>query len=416
MKKLKICGGRPLWGEVEIGGCKNAALPILFATVLLRDCSRIENLPRILDVERTLDILRSMGARIIWEDTHTALIDTRDLQDVTPEGALVSAFRASSYLLGAGLGRFGHARITLPGGCRIGARPLNLHTMALSALGAEITELQDGIYAEATVLSGAEIHFAQPSVGATVNAILAAVSAEGDSRITGAAREPHIEDFCRFLNKAGAEILGAGESELRIRGGKKLRGVSHRVMPDPTEAGTFLSAVGITGGEVTLKNIVRNDLLPITEPLSSIGLDLTYFPDGLRASRCRALSPFSLVAAPHPGFPTDMHPQMTALASFVTGDSEIRDTVFCDRFGYVGELRRMGAELAVASGCVRVSGGRPLSGADVTALDLRAGAALTVAALGVDGVSEIQNAEMLERGYEDFATKLKKIGASVDFV
>ena len=416
MKKLKIRGGQPLLGEVEIGGCKNAALPILFATILLRDCSRIENLPRILDVERTLDILRSMGAHITWEDTHTALIDTRELRDITPDGELVSAFRASSYLLGAGLGRFGHARITLPGGCRIGARPLNLHTMALSALGAKITEGHGEIYAEASALSGAEIHFAPPSVGATVNAILAAVFAEGESRITGAAREPHIVDLCRFLNKAGAEILGAGESELRIRGVKKLRGVCHRVMPDPTEAGTFLSALGVTGGELLLLNVVPGDLAPIAEPLSSIGLAFDYLPEGLRALRHSSLSPFSLVAEPHPGFPTDMHPQMTALASFISGVSEIRDTVFCDRFGYVGELRRMGAELSVSSGCVRICGGTPLSGAEVTALDLRAGAALAVAALGARGASEIQNAEMLERGYEDFAAKLKKVGASVEFL
>lgn len=414
MNKLILRGGRPLHGEVEVGGFKNAALPVLFATVLVADVSVIDNLPMIRDVLQTLEILRAMGAVITHSAPHTVMLDTRNMTPGQAPDALVSSFRASSYLLGAELGRFGRARAALPGGCRIGARPLDLHVLALTALGANVTLGGGAITATASHLAGGRICFPTPSVGATVNAILAAVKADGVTEIVGAAREPHIEDLCRFLNAAGAEIVGAGEGRLRVRGVSRLRGIHHRLMPDMIEAGTLLTAVGAAGGEIAIRGCDHRHLGALLSVLRSMGMILRREGELLVAARREKLAPCTVVAEPYPGFPTDMHPQLAALATLADGVSTIRDSVFPDRFAYADELKRMGGALAVADGGVTVSPSR-LHGGRVTAVDLRAGAALAVAALAADGRTLIRGADILERGYERFPEKLKSLGACVDF-
>ena len=413
MKKLILRGGNRLFGEVTVGGFKNAALPILFATVLTADVSVIENLPMIRDVCHTLDMLTAMGAKVTHPAPHTVTVDTRSLTPCTAPDELASSFRASSYLLGAELGRFGRARVALPGGCRIGSRPLDLHILALTALGADVTVGSGAVRAEASHIFGGRIALPIPSVGATVNAILGSALADGETEIRGAAREPHIEELCRFLNEAGADITGGGEERIRVRGASRLHGVHHRLMPDMIEAGTLLTAVGAAGGEIALRGCEYRHLTSVIKPLCGMGLRIRREGELVVAAREGAIGPCSVAAEPYPGFPTDMHPQLTSLATLADGTSHIRDTVFPDRFAYVGELRRMGASIDFECGGVTVHPSR-LCGGRVRAQDLRAGAALAVAALGARGETVIRDADLLERGYESFPEKLKSLGACVN--
>ncbi len=413
MKKLCIKGGGCLCGEVGISGFKNAALPILYATVLTADVSLIENLPKIRDVLLTLEILKAMGAIVVFADEHTVLIDTRPVLPCrSPDGA-VSSLRASSYLLGAELARFGKTRAAIPGGCRIGARPLDLHVLAFSALGADVTAGHGAMAAEAESLLGGRISFPTPSVGATVNAILAATAADGETVIEVAAREPHVVDLCAYLAACGAEIEGAGSEQIRIRGGRHLHGARHRIMPDMIEAGTYLAAVGAAGGEIYLKDAVAAHLSSALLPARAMGIGIAEDAGGLFVSRTGELAPFSLTAEPYPGFPTDLHPQFAALATQASGNSTLDDRVFPERFGYVDELRRMGGLLERTEGGVAVSGSS-LKGTKVRAVDLRAGAAEVVAALAAKGTTVILDADILERGYEGLADKLCALGATAE--
>ena len=413
MKKLVITGGVPLSGEVTVSGFKNAALPILYATVLTGGVSVIENLPQIRDVAATLRILQSIGAVVLFFEPHTVLVDTRSVAPCRAPDGEVSALRASSYLLGAELARFGRARVATPGGCRIGARPLNIHCAVLRALGAEVKEEGGAISAVADRLHGADITLPLPSVGATVNAILAATLAEGTTTLHGAAREPHIVDLCRYLNTCGANIHGAGESEICITGVSRLHGGPYTLMPDMIEAGTFLTAVGAAGGEISLLGAAPEHLVSLIGPLRAMGLEIREERERIVAARHGLLFPFDLTAGPYPALPTDMHPQLAALALFATGKSRLRDTVFPDRFRYTRELRRMGGTLSVSDGSVTVTPSR-LHGSRVRAVDLRAGAALAVAALGTRGKTVIGEAATLARGYEDLAGKLAAIGVAVE--
>ena len=412
MEKLTVLGGVRLSGEVAVGGFKNAALPILYATLLTGGVSLIDNLPDIRDVAVTLRILSAMGCRVTRCDPHTVEIDTADAVPCRAPDGLVGSLRASSYLLGAELGRFGISRLPLPGGCRIGARPLDLHISALTSLGAEIREEGGALLAVSEGLHGIEIGLRTPSVGATVNVLLAAVTADGITTLRGAAREPHIADLCTYLSAAGGDIEGIGTDTLTVRGVPALHGAAHRLMPDMIEAGTFLTAVGAAGGEIAIHGACRAHLDSVIAPLLSMGMDIRTEGDILVASRCGLLSPFELTAAPYPALPTDMHPQMAALATQAAGVSYIRDTVFPDRLAYVRELRRMGAKICALDGGVRVTPSR-LRGGRVHAVDLRAGAALTVAALAARGRTVIKEAEVLGRGYEQFAEKLTALGACV---
>ncbi len=412
MKRLVIFGGKRLSGKVEISGFKNAALPILYASIVTSDVSVIENVPRIRDVEITLSLLTQMGAVARFTGNGTVLLDTRGMTPLLASSPLCQSLRASTYLLGACLARFGRAQIERPGGCRIGDRPIDLHLSALSALGATVEETEKGVRAEGEVLHGAKIEFPKVSVGATVNAILCALGAEGRTCIRGAAKEPHIGDLCRYLIACGADIGGVGTDTLVINGGKSLHGCVFRLMPDMIEAGTFLCAVGAAGGEVFLKNAPEEELLSVISPLRGMGLSIKKEGEGLSVLHRGELSPFSLTAMPYPAFPTDMHPQMVALGCLCRGESRLRDAVFPDRFGYTEELRRLGGRLSVEGNTVTVSES-PLHRGRVTAVDLRAGAALVVASLAVKGKVVIENAGMIERGYVALPEKLRSLGASV---
>ncbi len=412
MKRLVIFGGKRLSGRVEISGFKNAALPILYASIVTSDVSVIENVPRIRDVEITLSLLRELGAVAYFTGKSTVLLDTRGMSPQLSSPALCQSLRASTYLLGACLARFGRARIERPGGCLIGARPIDLHLFALSSLGADIKEDGEAIVAEAKTLRGATVEFPSVSVGATVNAILAALLAEGKTCIKAAAKEPHIGDLCRYLIACGADIGGVDTDTLIINGGKKLHGCVYCLMPDMIEAGTFLCAVGAAGGEAFLKNAPYGELLAVIEPLRRMGLTVRKEREGLFVSRKGALSPFCLTAMPYPAFPTDMHPQMVALGCLCSGESRLSDTVFPDRFRYTEELSRLGADLSVEGNTVRVRKSR-LHRGRVVAVDLRAGAALAVASLSVRGKVIIENAEVIERGYVALPEKLRSLGVSV---
>lgn len=412
MKRLVIFGGKRLSGKVEISGFKNAALPILYASIVTADVSVIENVPRIRDVDITLSLLREMGAVAHFTGKSTVLLDTRGMSPLPSSSALCKKLRASTYLLGACLARFGRAAVDRPGGCRIGERPIDLHVAALSALGATVTEKEEGVVAEGGALCGAPIEFAKVSVGATVNAILCALAATGETRITGAAKEPHIGDLCRYLIACGADIGGVGTDTLLINGGKCLHGCVYRLMPDMIEAGTFLCAVGAAGGEAFLKNAPEKELSSVIGPLREMGLLIKREGEGLFVSQKGPLAPFSVSARPYPAFPTDMHPQLVALGCLCRGESRLSDTVFPDRFAYVGELRRLGAHLSVEGNTVTVRESA-LHRGRVTAVDLRAGAALVVASLSVKGKVVIENAGMIERGYVALPEKLRSLGASV---
>ncbi|MBQ2718764.1 MAG: UDP-N-acetylglucosamine 1-carboxyvinyltransferase, partial [Clostridia bacterium] len=379
MEKLKIHGGKRLRGEVALSGCKNAALPVLYATVLTNDVSVIHNVPAIRDVWLTLEILSAMGAVVLPMEPHTFMIDTRAVTPCRSPDASVAALRASSYLLGAELGRFHKTRAAVPGGCRIGARPLDLHVLAFSALGADVSVREGAITAEAAGLTGATVSFPTPSVGATVNALLAAVMADGDTVIRGAAREPHVSDLCTYLLACGADIEGVGENTLRVRGRARLHGAEHRLMPDTIECGTLLAAVGAAGGEALVRGGVASHMEAVIAALVGMGVRVKEEGEGLWVGRSGPLSPCHLTAAPYPAFPTDMHPPMMALATVAEGESTLLDTVFPDRYAYTEELRRMGAAISATGGRVTVRGA-PLSGAHVRAVDLRAGAAEVVAA------------------------------------
>ena len=412
MKKLRIKGGARLGGEVGISGFKNAALPILYATVLTADVSVIENIPRISDVFLTLDILKAMGAIVFFIDDHTVLVDTRPVLPCRSPDRAVSSLRASSYLLGAELARFGRTRAAIPGGCRIGARPLDLHVLAFSALGADVTAGQGVMTAETEGLLGGRIVFPTPSVGATVNAILVATAADGETVIEGAACEPHIADLCAYLTACGAAIEGGGSDRLTVRGGRPLRGTRYRIMPDMIEAGTYLAAVGATGGEIRLRGAVAAHLSSAICVARTMGIEIAEDAEGLLVRREGELAPLSLTAEPYPGFPTDLHPQFAALATQASGRSVLKDAVFPERFGYASELRRMGGCLERTADGIAVIPSS-LTGARVRAVDLRAGAAEVVAALAAKGTTEILEAEVLERGYETLAEKLCALGATV---
>ncbi len=414
MKKMIIRGGRPLYGEIKISGFKNAALPLLYASVLAADVSVIGNVPRILDVFRTLEILESMGAIARFVDGNTVLCDTRFVRPCSSPDGLVRKLRASAYLLGAELARFGKTRAAIPGGCSIGRRPLDLHLAAFRTLGAEVRESEDAIGATApSGLHGGEIVFGKVSVGATVNAILAAVGARGETILRGVAREPHITDLCDYLTACGAAISGVGSDCLRIRGGLPLHGATYALMPDMIEAGTFLCACGAAGGEICLRGAKAEHLSLLCTTLREMGMEIRCAPQQICASRPGPLAPFSLVAEPYPGFPTDMHPQFAALATGIPGCSRIRETVFPDRFRYVGELRRLGATIEARDGEVMINGGSSLHPGCVFATDLRAGAAEVIAALSIPGETVIRDAEILERGYDALPGKLRALGVPV---
>lgn len=409
---LQINGGRPLSGDVEVSGAKNSVLAIMAATLLNRGVNTIHNVPDLTDVGTMSHLLRILGAKVRF-DKGTLTIDTRtcDYHEVPVQ--LVQAMRASIYVLGPLLATMHKAVVPLPGGCAWGPRPVNFHIEGMRALGAQITLTEGAIEASTTRLQGTEIGFEVSSVGATANLLMAASLARGVTRIHNAALEPEIGDLARCLVAMGANIEGIGTSTLTIHGVRKLRPVEHEVIPDRIEAGTLLLAAAITRGSITLTGVRCEELGALCQVLRETGVSVETGEDSIRLSARDPLRPCVVIAEPYPGFPTDMQAQMTAFLASIPGVSRVEDHIYPDRFRHIAELRKLGAEIEQDDQGVLIRGGRPLVGAPVQATDLRASAALIVAGLAAEGITEVSGLEHLDRGYERIFEKLSKLGASV---
>ena len=419
MDKFVIKGGNKLYGEVSIGGAKNAAVAIIPAVVLADEPCVLENLPKIKDVSVILSILKHMGAKVrkIDGDDTRVEIDPRGITSpkVTCD-KLVGDMRASYYLLGALLGKFGKAIVPFPGGCSFCERPIDLHLKAFETLGAKCDILPTHIELDSEKLEGRPIYFDVVSVGATMNAMLAAVKTPGRTIIDRAAKEPHIVDLANFLNSMGANIKGAGTDVIKIRGVEYLHSCTYSIIPDQIEAGTYMAAVAAAGGNVLIKNIIPEHLVSIITKLRDTGTVVEEYDEAVKVIRENELKSCNVKTMPHPGFPTDMQPQIAALLSIADGPSIVTEAVWDNRFRYVEELRRMGAVISVDGKVAVIEGVRELNGAPVKATDLRAGAAMVIAALSAKGTTHIEDIEYIERGYEDIVEKLSAIGADIRII
>ncbi|MCL6635694.1 MAG: UDP-N-acetylglucosamine 1-carboxyvinyltransferase [Peptococcaceae bacterium] len=414
MQRFMIVGGTLLKGPIRASGSKNATLPVLAATILNASKSVIHEVPRLRDVSVMKDVLTYLGARITCQG-NTIEADTSYVRPLEISEELMRRMRASNLVLGAMLGRFGKVKISYPGGCQIGSRPMNLHLKGLQALGAVIQEKFGYITAEAGKLTGADIHLDLPSVGATENIMMAAVLAEGVTTIRNAAKEPEIVDLQNFLNNMGARIKGAGTDTIKIEGVRpgSLKAASHTVIPDRIEAGTHMVAAAITGGEVTVTNVIPEHLEPLLAKLREAGVGITAGDDWVRVQGTGRVRAVDIKTMPYPGFPTDMQPQMMALLSLAEGTSVITETIFENRFKHVAELRRMGADIKVEGQSAIIKGVPKLSGAYIEASDLRAGAALVLAALAAEDGTVLENVDHIDRGYERLEVKYNALGARI---
>lgn len=415
MEKLLIRGGNRLQGEVTISGAKNAAVAILPACLLVKDICRIENLPDIKDVKLFLKILEQLNADVKYIDKNTVEIDCTNVDSYTPSGDLTRRMRGSSYLMGALLGRFSHFIVDPPGGCDFGTRPIDQHIKSFEVLGAQVDTSRGVIAGSAEKLAGGNIFFDVVSVGATVNAMLAAACADGVTVIENAAREPHIVDLANFLNNMGANIRGAGTDTIKIKGVKNLHGGTYAIIPDQIEAGTFMIAAAATRGDVVLKNVIPRHLEIISAKLVEAGVKVQDGEDSVRVwvDDDTVFKRISFTALPYPGFPTDMQPQLVAFLTTISGTSTAREGVWDNRFRYVNELKRMGANIRVEGKLAIVDGVDHLIGARVKATDLRAGAAMIIAGLMADGTTEITDIYHIDRGYENFEDKFIGIGGDI---
>ncbi len=414
MEKIVIKGGNKLCGEVAISGAKNAAVAIIPACLLINGLCRLENLPDIKDVQLFLKIMSSMGASVTYIDKNTVDIDCTNVDTFEP-GELTRQMRGSSYLMGALLGRFNKCIAYPPGGCDFGTRPIDQHIKGFEAIGATVDLKYGKIHASAEELVGANVYFDVVSVGATVNMILASVRAKGLTVIENAAKEPHIVDLANFLNAMGAQIRGAGTDTIKIRGVQRLHGGVYSIIPDQIEAGTFMIAAAATRGDVMVSNVIPRHLDSISAKLEEVGAKIEEFDDRVRVyvPEGTNFKKISFIALPYPGFPTDMQPQLVTLLSTVPGTSIAREGVWDDRFRYVGELSRMGADINVEGKVAMIHGVERLMGASVRATDLRAGAAMIIAGLMADGITEINEIAHIDRGYENFEEKFAKLGADI---
>lgn len=413
MEKLVITGGKRLNGEVFISGAKNAAVAIIPAAIMADGTCIIENLPSIEDVESLRSTLNKMGAVCEYIDKHTLKVDSTG--DITNCAAFeeVKKIRASYYLLGALLGRFKKAEVALPGGCNFGTRPIDLHLKGFKLLGADV-EVSNGIVkVSAEKLTGTQIYMDQVSVGATINIMLAASMAEGTTIIENAAKEPHVVDTANFLNMMGANIKGAGTDIIRIKGVEKLHSAEYTIIPDQIEAGTYMIAAAIVGGDVTVKNIIPKHMDSLTAKLAEMGVRIEKHDDSIRVMADGRLQCSNIKTMSYPGFPTDLQPQMTALLSVCEGVSVVTENVWDNRYQYVEELRQLGAKIMVESRVAMIEGVKTLKGAKVAATDLRAGAAMVIAGLFAEGNTEIDNIKYIDRGYEDIEEKLSALGADI---
>ncbi len=413
-----IRGGKPLFGEVEISGAKNAAVAILPAALLVDGVCRIENIPQISDVQLLLKILAELGAGVRAINPHTVEIDCTHIRSTRTSYELARRIRASYYLIGSLLGRFNRAEVAMPGGCNFGVRPIDQHIKGFTALGADVVVEGGFIHAscQAPRLHGASIYLDMVSVGATMNIMMAAVLAEGNTVIENAAKEPHIVDLANFLNSMGANIRGAGTDTIKIQGVSHLRGGTYAIIPDQIEAGTYMAAVAATGGQILVKNIIPKHMDCITAKLQECGVEVEEREDTLLVRRSEPLHKTNVKTMPYPGFPTDMQPQITTVLSLAEGTSLVTESVWNNRYRYVDELKRMGATIQVDDKTAVVQGVDHLTGAPIQACDLRAGAALVIAALAAQGESEISCVQYIERGYERIVDKLRALGADIRVV
>lgn len=413
MEKFVIHGGRPLRGEVSISGAKNAVVAILPATILADDVCRIENIPNISDVTYMVRILKQIGARVRVINKHTLEIDTTTVNSFTVPDELTKHMRASYYLIGALLGRDNQARVSMPGGCDLGIRPMDQHIKGFEFLGADVSIENAMVNAHAEKLIGSSVYMDVVSVGATVNIMLAAVKARGLTVIENAAKEPHIVDLANFLNSMGADVRGAGTDVIKIHGVEKLHGCTYSIIPDQIEAGTYMVAAGATKGDVLIKNVIPKHLESISAKLEECGLEVTEYDDSIRVRYVGKLSKCNIITLPHPGFPTDMQPQMSVLLSIAEGTSIVSENVSDNRYRYVAQLTRMGANVQVDGKVAVIEGVPELTGAPVKADDLRAGAAMLIAGLTAQGTTEIENIQHIDRGYEEVVEKFSVLGADI---
>ncbi|MDR0858881.1 MAG: UDP-N-acetylglucosamine 1-carboxyvinyltransferase [Oscillospiraceae bacterium] len=414
MERYEITGGNRLSGDIVVSGAKNAAVAIIAAAVMVSDVSVIENIPGIVDVEKLYAIVGSLGVRVRKLTCTSVELDCRDIRSFFANCPEMGELRASYYMLGALLGRFGYAKIAMPGGCNFGIRPIDQHVKGLEALGAKVSIGGGYITAEADKLTGARISLDVVTVGATINIMLAATMAVGQTIIENAAQEPHIVDLANFLNACGAKIRGAGTNTIRITGVSQLEGRTYAIIPDQIEAGTYLAAVTGTGGDVVIRNVIPRHLMCITSKLIEMGAEVEDLGDAVRIKRLEPLRRANVRTMPYPGFPTDMQPQITALLCLARGTSIVTEGVWDDRFRYVDQLARMGAHITVKDGRTAViEGSGRLEAAPLIATDLRAGAAMVIAGLCAKGTTYIEEIRFIERGYEDMVNKLRGLGADI---
>ena len=419
MPRYKIEGGQPLEGTITISGAKNAAVAIIPATLLVQGCCRIENVPDISDVHILLDILKQMGASVCQRSHDTVEIDCTNVGDMEPDPTLVRSIRASYYLIGAQLGRFGRSRVALPGGCNFAPRPIDQHVKGFLALGAEVEETDAYVDARAREegLQGGRVNLDVVSVGATINIIIASVLVPGQTVIENAAKEPHIVDLANFLNTMGAKISGAGTDVIKIRGVKALRGGAYSIIPDQIEAGTYMAAVAAVGGNVLIKNVIPKHMDCISAKLREMGARVIEYDDAIRVQKVRRLRRATVKNMPYPGFPTDMQGQIGVCMTLAEGVSRITESIYETRFfAYCEELRSMGAKIQVSGKTAAITGCEELHGATVKAHDLRAGAALVIAGLAAQGETFVENIHYIERGYENLIGKLTALGAHIQRV
>lgn len=418
MKKILVRGGKPLYGNINISGMKNAALPIVFASILVGERCVVENLPPVSDVELSLKILESMGASVERLGNNTVAIDTKNFVNGTSPVEMVSKLRGSTYLLGAELGRFGEARVGSSGGCDFGSRPIDQHIKGFAALGAKFESCDTYNYVKAGPggLYGTQVYLDIASVGATINVMLAATLAKGRTTIDNAAREPHIVDLANFLNMCGARISGAGTSVIKITGVEELHGCDYTILPDMIEAGTYMAAVAASGGRVSMRGVIPKHMETVTAKLLEMGVDVEIYEDIITVSRFVRPGPANVKTYFYPGFPTDMHPQFSALLGIANGTSTVTESVWENRFKYVEELSKMGADISIDGNRATITGIERYCGAEVEASDLRAGAALIIAGLNAAGETKITGVERIERGYDDIVGKLRAIGADIELI
>lgn len=416
MEQYIIKGGAPLFGEVEISGAKNAALALIAAAVMAEETVTIENLPDVRDINVLLEAVKEIGAIVDRVDRHCVRINGSTISSVIVDGEHIKKIRASYYLIGALLGKYGHAEVALPGGCNIGSRPIDQHIKGFKALGTEVDIEYGMIRTHAEHLAGNHIYMDVVSVGATINVMLAAALADGATIIENAAKEPHVVDVANMLNSMGANIKGAGTDVIRIKGVERLHKTVYSVIPDQIEAGTFMFAAAATKGNVLVKNVIPKHLEAITAKLLEIGCSIEEYDDAVRVIGTEDMKNTHVKTLPYPGFPTDMQPQIVVALALAKGTSVVTESIFENRFKYVDELSGMGAKIKVEGNTAIIDGVSKFTGAMISAPDLRAGAALVLAGLAADGISIVDDIVYIQRGYENFEKKLQGIGATIEKV